>query len=179
MLPSIRKGNFLPENGAKKFPSSIVFFVPFLFHTFGYSSLFLLPTCFSGTKFLSRQSFKLGSKTHARQSPFTPAVQRAMQWSNPYHSVCHLYFLGWLCFNLDEMCFGTWTGISVAPGISPPGKSKKPISHPPQLREYRMDHKIWYVIKWLVCESNRPAQFYFSTMAGTCWQTDILNLPLI
>ena len=101
----IRKGNFLPENGAKKFPSSIVFFVPFLFHTFGYSSLFLLPTCFSATKFLSRQSFKLGSKTHARQSPFTPAVQRAMQWSNPYHNVCHLYFLGWICFNSDEMCF--------------------------------------------------------------------------
>ena len=83
-----------------------MYFLSFsLLHTFGFSSLFLWPTCFSGTKFLSQQSFKLGSKTHARQSPFTPAVQRAMQWSNPYHNVCHLYFLGWICFNSDEMCF--------------------------------------------------------------------------
>ena len=76
-----------------------------LLHAFGFSSLFLWPTCFSGTKFLSQQSFKLGSKTHARQSPFTPAVQRAMQWSNPYQSVCHLYLSYYIIFILFIFIF--------------------------------------------------------------------------
>ena len=175
----------------------LLYFSPFsLLHTIGFSSLFLWPTCFSGTKFLSQQSFKLGSKTHARQSPFTPAVQRAMQWSNPYQSVCHLYLLYYIIFILFififvsiwmKCVFGTWTGISVAPGISPPGKSKKPISHPiisyhivshPQLRVLIGSQNL-KVIKWLVCESNQPAQFYSLTMVGTCWQRDTLNLPLI
>ena len=84
---------FYTREWSYKNPLPLLYFSSLLFyiHTFGFSSLFLWPTCFSGTKFLSQQSFKLGSKTHARQSPFTPAVQRAMQWSNPYHRVFLIY----------------------------------------------------------------------------------------